>query len=393
MLGRGKREGGRVKAAWWSAWRSVRSTINNTWHNHRPTLPSSPFPLPSHILPTKRWLAPLLALALAGCGQPPLYQQTGFVFGTKVDIAIWGLPEPVAARHAAAVLAELDRLHARLHPWQPSPLTQLNAALARGEAGNADAELVGLIEQARGYARRSDQLFNPAIGGLIGLWGFHADQYAARLPDPARVAAQVAAHPTLDDLQIVGSSIGSTNPAVQLDFGGFAKGWALDRSANYLRRHRVYNALINIGGNVLALGRKGEEPWKVGLQHPRQPRAMAVIALRDGEAIGTSGDYQRYFEVGGRRYSHLLDPRTGQPARTMQSATVIAPPSLEAGAVSDAATKPIFIGGREHALDYAGRFGVGDVLLVANDGSVFVSASMQPRLQWLVPPPHLYRLR
>ncbi|WP_246038450.1 FAD:protein FMN transferase [Chitiniphilus eburneus] len=340
-----------------------------------------------------RWFAPFLALSLAGCGQPPLYQQTGFVFGTKVDIAIWGLPEPLAARHAAAVLAELDRLHARLHPWQPSPLTQLNAALAKNEAGNADTELIGIIDEARDYARRSDQLFNPAIGGLIGLWGFHGDQYPARLPDPDQRAALVAAQPTLEDLTIVGGTVSSRNPAVQLDFGGFAKGWALDRSASYLRRHRVYNALINIGGNVLALGRKGEESWKVGLQHPRQPRAMAVIALRDGEAIGTSGDYQRYFEVGGKRYSHLLDPRTGEPARSLQSATVIAPPSREAGAISDTATKPIFIGGREHAIDYAARFGIGDVLLVANDGSVFVSASMQPRLQWLVNPPHLYRLR
>ncbi|UXY15291.1 FAD:protein FMN transferase [Chitiniphilus purpureus] len=340
-----------------------------------------------------RALLAAAALLLAGCGEAPLYRQTAFVFGTQVELSIWGLDKAEAARHAGKVLGELDRLHRRLHAWQPSPITRLNTALAHGTPGEADAELVELIQQARDYAQRSDQLFNPAIGGLIGLWGFHQDNPPQHPPDAAQRDRWVAMAPTLDDLAIDADRIASRNTAVRLDLGGIAKGWALDRAARYLRRARVYHALINIGGNVLALGRKGQEPWQVGLRHPRQPRAMAVIALHDGEAIGTSGDYQRYFEAGGTRFAHLIDPRSGMPARQMQAATVIAPPTLAAGAISDALTKPIFIGGRERALDYAGRFGVKDVLIVANDGSVYVSASLQPRLQWLIPPPHLYRLR
>ncbi len=153
------------------------------------------------------------------------------------------------------------------------------------------------------------------------------------------------------------------------------------------------NALINIGGNVLALGRKGDTPWKVGLQHPRKPGVLAIIQLNDGESIGTSGDYQRYFEVKGQRYSHLIDPRSGQPAQTMQAATVIAPASTEAGAISDAATKPVFVGGIGSATHYADRFGIKDVLLVASDGSVYLTPDMQSRVQWQQNPPHIYRLR
>ncbi|WP_255988590.1 FAD:protein FMN transferase [Chitinolyticbacter albus] len=335
----------------------------------------------------------LLAAQLTGCGQPPLYQRSGYAFGTKIDITIWGLPEARAAGHTSALLAELDRLHGRFHAWQPSPVTRLNAAFAAGKAAPIDAELAGLILRGQAYAARSDGLFNPAIGQLVALWGFHDDTFAARLPDPRRIAELTAAAPSLDDLAVTEGSVSSRNEAVALDFGGMAKGWALDRAAAYLRRNHVTNALINIGGNVIALGRKGQEPWVVGLQHPRQPRAMATLALRDGEAIGTSGDYQRYFELDGRRYSHLIDPRSGEPARWMQAATVIAPPSREAGMVSDVATKPIFIGGIDSANDYAHRSGINDVLIIAADGSAYLSAPMQARINWLVPPPHIYRLR
>jgi thiamine biosynthesis lipoprotein len=80
--------------------------------------------------------------------------------------------------------------------------------------------------------------------------------------------------------------------------------------------HGVHDALINIGGNVMALGSKNGQRWRVGIQHPRQPGPLATVELDDSEAIGTSGDYQRYFEVDGKRYSHLLDPRSGRPVST-----------------------------------------------------------------------------
>jgi thiamine biosynthesis lipoprotein len=98
---------------------------------------------------------------------------------------------------------------------------------------------------------------------------------------------------------------------VALDFGGYLKGVALDRAADILRSQGVRNALINIGGNILALGYKEGRKWRVGIQHPRRAGALATVELNDGEAIGTSGDYQRYFELDGKRYPHLLDPRTG----------------------------------------------------------------------------------
>jgi thiamine biosynthesis lipoprotein len=334
-----------------------------------------------------RWLASLFCiLLLTACNKPALYQQESYVFGTRVVVSVWGMSEPQAREATAAALAELDRLHAKLHAWRPSDVMRLNEAFARGESAPLDEELAGMLRQATDHARRSEQLFNPAVGQLVTLWGFHRDTFEPVAADPRAVAALLAAHPSLDDLRFENGRVSSRNRAVAIDLGGFAKGWALDRVASILRNKGVNNALINIGGNVMALGSKSGESWKVGLQHPRKPAAMASIELRDGEAIGTSGDYQRYFEKGGQRYSHIIDPRSGEPARALQAATVIAPPSNDAGTVSDAATKSLFIGGKGSAPRFAARYGIRDFLLVDPQGAVWASPSMLSRMAWLDKP-------
>ena len=148
------------------------------------------------------------------------------------------------------------------------------------------------------------------------------------------------------------------------------------------------NALINIGGNVMALGKKGDQPWRIGIQHPRMPAPLATLPLYDGEAVGTSGDYQRYFELEGERYAHLLDPRTGQPARGTQSLTILITPregaGPGAGTLSDAPSKPAYLVG-EHWREHTRRFGIEHVLRVAADGRVEVTRALRARLQFPAP--------
>jgi thiamine biosynthesis lipoprotein len=118
----------------------------------------------------------------------------------------------------------------------------------------------------------------------------------------------------------------------------------------------------------------------VGIQHPRQPGTLATLDLRDGEAVGTSGDYQRFFELDGRRYSHLIDPRSGHPATGMQSVTVLVA-GEHAGTRSDALSKPLFIDGTAHLADNASRLGVADYLAVDAAGRIHVSPAMKARLR------------
>jgi thiamine biosynthesis lipoprotein len=326
----------------------------------------------------------LVAVLLAACSRAEVFRHEAYVFGTRVDVAVYGDSQEAADAAAYAVLREFDRLHRAYHAWEPSELTALNAALARGETAEVSDELAAMLADAQHIAATGDGLFNPALGALIALWGFHTDTFVPQRPDPSALEALLHAGPSMDDLRIEGNRVSSRNPAVQLDLGGYAKGYALDRAAAILRENGVNNALINIGGNVMALGRKGDQPWRIGIQHPRMPAPIATLPLYDGEAVGTSGDYQRYFELDGERFSHLLDPRTGQPALGTQALTILISPREGAGTLSDAPSKPAYLAGdawREHTR----RFGIEHALRIAADGRVEVTRALRARLQFMSP--------
>jgi thiamine biosynthesis lipoprotein len=330
-------------------------------------------------------LAALLML-LAACGKPPLHRQESFVFGTRVEVLIAGLDEAQARPAAAAVLQEFDRLHRTYHAWQASELSALNEALGAGQTPALTPEMAALIADAQRIAVLGEHLFDPGIGGLIKLWGFQSDEFKAVLPDAAALAGWRAARPGIADLQLDGLRVSSRNRAVALDFGGYLKGVALDRAAEILRAQGVSNALINIGGNVMALGSKNGARWRVGIQHPRQPGPLATLELDDGEAIGTSGDYQRYFELDGKRYCHLLDPRSGEPVTHTQALSVVITPRPQAGTLSDAASKPLFIAGNDWPR-LARQFAIDQVLRVDAEGRLQVSAALQRRLEYVGEPP------
>lgn len=332
------------------------------------------------------WLVGLLALLLSSCARQAPVVQEAYVFGTRVEVQVAGVSE--AEGHAALgeVLREFDRLHRAYHAWQPSELTALNEAIAAGRPHRVSPELAELIRTAQTLAAQGDHLFDPGIGRLIALWGFQSDEFKPALPDAEALKALVAAKPSIADLRVADDgTVTSSNRAVALDFGGYLKGVALDRAAMLLKARGIDNALINIGGNVLALGSKNGTPWRVGIRHPRVELAtegvIATLELRDGEAIGTSGDYQRYFELDGQRYCHLIDPRSGAPAQGTQSLTVLIPPGPDAGMRSDVLTKPLFIAGNRWS-ELARRLDVAQVLRIDAQGRVYVTPAMQNRLHF-----------
>ena len=331
-----------------------------------------------------RLLSFCCAVCLMGCGPAPLWRQESFVFGTRVELLIADVPEAQARAAGNLVLAEFDRLHRTYHAWQPSELSALNAAIADSQPHDVSPELAGYIRESQAIAAASDYLFDPGIGRLIALWGFQTDEIAPHLPDETTLRLLMKQRPSIADLHLDGLRITSSNTSVALDFGGYLKGVALDRAAAILRQAGIHDALINIGGNVMALGTKHGTPWRVGIQHPRPAMAggapLATLELRDGEAIGTSGDYQRYFEMRGHRYCHILDPRTGRPAEGTQAVTVLIAPGAGVGMRSDALSKPLFIAGDDW-LRQAQKLGVTAVLKVGADGTVSATPPMRERLK------------
>jgi thiamine biosynthesis lipoprotein len=309
-----------------------------------------------------------------------MHREQGYVFGTLVEVSIWGEDEKTARKAAHAVLQEFDRLHNMLHAWKPSELSDLNAAFARREKHTVSPELAAILVAATRLAEQSDETFDPAIGKLVRLWGFHADEFKPVRPDPKEVERVAEAKARMSDITIAGNETASGNPAVQVDLGGYAKGYALDRAAQILKTRGVKNALVNIGGNIIALGEHGNRPWRVGIQDPRKPGPIATLDLYDGEAIGTSGDYQRYFELDGKRYCHVIDPRTGYPVQGVRAATVIAQRGGAPGALSDAASKPLFIAGVQGWRHAAAQMGIEEGMLIGGDGEIYVTQRMYKRI-------------
>ena len=327
-------------------------------------------------------IACLLALPLlSACSRNTnTYRTPGNVFGTLVEVSIYGESEARAQQLSATVLNEFDRLHHKFHAWQPSQLTALNDSIARGEPFQADQEMVDLLQAASSLSAQSDNLFNPAIGHLIRLWGFQSSDITAQDPAPAEIARWVKANPRMSDLRFNGTIISSNNRAVMLDLGGYAKGYALDRAAQLLRAQHVKAALINVGGNVLAIGQPGDHSWKVGIRDPRGEGTVASIDLHDNEAVGTSGDYQRYFMKDGKRHPHIIDPRTGETTDLVASVTIITSGGQDAGLRSDGHSKPLFVAGPKHWKAMAQRLGLKQVMLIDANKNVEMTAALQARM-------------
>ena len=332
----------------------------------------------------------IAAVFLTACSKDePFYQEQGFVFGTLVEVSIYGQTEAHSQQAVKEVMQEFQRLQDMLHAWKPSELSRLNTSFSGGVTAAISPQLADMLQDASKLSQQSQGLFNPAIGGLVELWGVHADEFKPALPDEKQVAAWVAANPQMSDISYTPDpSPGgkrefakSKNKSVQLDLGGYAKGYALDRAAELLHKQGINDALINIGGNIMALGQHGKRPWRVGIQHPRKSGALATLDLHDGEAIGTSGDYQRYFMLGEKRYCHLIDPRSGYPVQGVQAVTILTR-GAHAGVLSDAASKPLFISGTGGWRAAAQRMDLAEAMLVDEQGDIHLTIALQKRLEF-----------
>jgi thiamine biosynthesis lipoprotein len=186
----------------------------------------------------------------------------------------------------------------------------------------------------------------------------------------------------MDDVAIDGIEMYSTNDAVRLDLGGFAKGYGVDVAIEHLREMGITNAVVNAGGDLRAIGRHGNRPWRVGIRNPRGPGILASVDVQGDESVFTSGDYERYFEYEGIRYYHILDPRTGYPARGARSVTVFDDNAAEA----DAAATAIFVAGPEEWYEVAKSMGIKAVMLVDTRGTIYMTPNLKDRIYFDVKP-------
>lgn len=240
-----------------------------------------------------------------------------------------------ALRAARATVASLDSLLSSYRP--DSEVSELGRAAGSGAWIDLSPETVRLLVSSVEWARRTDGAFDPTVGPLVEAWGFRGG--SARIPNRAlldSVRALVdwrAVH-----VDPVGRSARLGRAGMEIDLGGIGKGYALDRAAAAMRAAGASGGMLDLGGNVRVFGR-GPGPggaWPIGIRDPRCPERVLGEVYLDSGSVATSGDYERFFERGGERFSHILGPRTGRPARGVLQVTVAAPDGLTADVLSTA---------------------------------------------------------
>ena len=306
----------------------------------------------------------LLILALIGCqsGTEKLIKESKIVMGTVVEITVANRSEELARSAIADGMSEFQRIDDLMSSYKPdSTVSKVNQTGSAAKVPVGE-EVYRVLREAVAISGASGGAFDPTIWPVSQLWGFDR---GGSIPIPELLTNKLPMvgykNVIFDDSAF---SVGFKSNGMGLDLGAIAKGWAIDRAMEKLMARGIRKAIIDAGGDLRVIGtRPGKDFWRIGVQHPRDPGALIfTFELRD-TAIVTSGDYERFFVADGVRYHHILNPLTGQPARSCQSVTVLAPTASEADACATAA----FVLGPSEGLAFLrGRPGVRGVIVGAD---------------------------
>jgi thiamine biosynthesis lipoprotein len=300
----------------------------------------------------------------AGCSRHPIAFLDSFLaMDSMVQTTIVCASDDSAQAGFAAVRREVARLESILSDYRSdSNVGQLNRRLTDVLA----PETRTLLERAQQVCRESGGVFDVSIRPVKRLWGFGSD-LQPRVPEAAEIAAALA-HVGCDVYTITPDGrLEWNDPEAEIDLGGIAQGFVAGCVADTLRSMGLHRFLIDISGDLVASGtRAGGGPWRVGIQHPRRPDSLVARLSLDVASITTSGDYEQFFERDGRRYHHLIDPRTGAPARDVVSASVLSADPVAA----DCYTKVVFVLGRDRGLQFLNaRPDLRGIVIGATDGA------------------------
>lgn len=313
---------------------------------------------------------------VAGCGEPSKdkYQKDFFAMDTYITCQVLGDDQAKAEAALARVdeaFLEIDRLTNRFNSNSEVAAVNKNAGIAPVKVGT---DVFAMVETAIAWSDRTGGVFNILIGRVMDLWGFGTEHHAVPTDKVlAEALKKTDYHKVMLDKK--NSTIFLPDKGMVIDLGGVAKGYATDKAVAALKEMGIKDALINAGGNVYAMGSKADEqPWRVGIQDPRDPKGIVKVLKVSDRAVISSGDYQRYFEVDGIRYHHILDPATGYPSRACAGTTVI----MESATIADILSTVLFIQGPVKGIELAESLTEVDALMIVTaEGKTIGTSAMQ----------------
>ncbi len=320
-------------------------------------------------------LAIVVAIGFWRLGDNREASQAEFLMGTYMEVKAIGRNAPLAIEKAFARLKNIEERMTQNS--MTSEVAGINQK-AGIEPVTVSADTFYVIQKALHYAELTEGKFDPTIQPVVKLWQIGSPQ--ARVPAPEEIAAKLQVvnyHAVELDAEL--NTVWLTQPGMGLDLGGIAKGYAADEVAAILREHGVKKALINLGGNLYALGNSPSgQPWRIGIQDPEDERSqyIAVIEANDRTLV-TSGAYERFLKVDDKLYHHILNPATGYPATTdLLSVTIITTNSIDADALSTS----VFILGLDDGLALVNRLPDIDAVLINKEHQVFATEGVRDRM-------------
>ena len=337
----------------------------------------------THCRPLLACLAFSLSLASVAQGQGPqptapptkpleLREHTGAVMGTSLQIEALGPDGKALDAAIAAALVELKRVEDVFTTWRPSPLNRLNDAAGKGPHPMTKEEL-RLIGRSLEIGRLTEGAFDVTFAGVGKLWNFKARP--PKVPTAEEVkAALLRVDYRKVQIDLEGGT--ATLPAdMRIGLGGIAKGYGVDRAMAVLMKRGIRHAVVNAGGDLKALGKKRGKSWEIAIKHPRDRERVIAVLPVSNVCVVTSGDYERFYLHEGKRYHHILDPRTGYPSTGCMSATVTAPDA----AFADALATAMCVLGPERDLKILESLPRVEGILIDLQGKIVVTSGLRRR--------------
>ncbi|HYR87196.1 MAG TPA: FAD:protein FMN transferase [Terriglobia bacterium] len=303
--------------------------------------------------------------------------------GSELQLTVWTSNEAGAESAFDVVFQEVERLEGLMSTWrEESDIQRLNAAAGRHpvQVGTEVRDVLGVAHQVSEWTGGK---FDVTFGVLSGLWKFDYQDQDSTIPDRNEVRRRL---PFINyrDLEVderAGTAF-LRREGMRANLGGIGKGYAVDRAADILARRGFHDFMIQFGGDMYVAGRRGDRSWRLGIRDPRGPadRSFASLDLSDS-TFSTSGDYERFFMKDGRRYHHILDPDTGEPAEGCRSVTIV----TDRAVIADGLSTGVFILGPEAGMALIERLPGVEGVIVSSKNEVLVSSGLKGRLIAIAP--------
>jgi thiamine biosynthesis lipoprotein len=292
------------------------------------------------------------------------------IMGTRISVEVWHEDQAAAETAIEDVFKEFRRLDQALSPYiESSELYRVNQ-LAADEPLHISKEFFDLLEKSLAFSRLTDGAFDITFASV----GYQYDYRKGIKPsDQAINNALPLINYRLIRLDEKKQVVSFARQGVRIDLGGIAKGYAVDRGIGLLKQRGIEHALITAGGDSRLLGDHRGRPWHIGIQAPRDKKALAAVLPLSGTAISTSGDYERYFERDGVRYHHIISPKTGRSAGELRSVTILGPNATR----TDALSTSVFVLGLQKGLALIDRLQDVDAVIIDRDGKMHMSKGME----------------